>query len=216
MRKAVIYTGGRAPQLEICRDEITSCDLIIAADSGLDTAIRHHLVPSYLIGDSDSHTQAIPAGVEVIAHPQDKDETDTELAVELALASGCSQIILIGGGEGRMDHLISLWSLLHRTGQIIRWYTAHECVYRLTDTLDFSGVSSEAYISTVGLDAAPSIVSSRGLKWELTDFSVTLERQSISNRAVNETVHVELVSGSPVCVIVSYSGASPYLPSISR
>ena len=60
MGKAVIFTGGSSPIREIYEHECADAQLIIAADSGIDTALEHGFVPQYLIGDSDSLTQEIP------------------------------------------------------------------------------------------------------------------------------------------------------------
>ncbi|WPR01240.1 thiamine diphosphokinase, partial [Treponema pallidum] len=58
-------------------------DLLIAADSGLDTALQFGLVPDFVIGDMDSvkDNLFIQACDKTRTHlfPRDKDFTDTEL-----------------------------------------------------------------------------------------------------------------------------------------
>lgn len=216
MGKAVIFTGGSSPIREIYEHECADAQLIIAADSGIDTALEHGFVPQYLIGDSDSLTKKIPPQVKVLGHSVDKDETDTQLAFELAEKLGYEHIILIGGGEGRMDHLLSLWAQYERTAHARRWYTARECVYRITEGILLSEVSPESYLSLTALGHESVRVTSEGLAWELDDFLLTHAHQSISNRAVKQDVHIHVTSGEAAYLMITYSPDSPYLPSISR
>lgn len=216
MGKAVIFTGGAAPRKEIYEHECSDAHLLIAADSGIDTALEHGFIPQYLIGDSDSLTKKIPPQVHVIPHSVDKDETDTQLAFELAEQKGGDTIILIGGGEGRMDHLLSLWAQYERDTWARRWYTAHECVYQITDRIILSDISPHSYISLTTLGSDEVRLITKGLAWELEDFPLTHAHQSISNRAVEKTVHIRITSGKAAYLMITYSPDSPYLPSISR
>src|SRR5262245_4298707 len=92
--------------------------VLIAADGGLDHALAAGLAPSVLIGDLDSIS---PAGLgwakehaEVLAHPVDKGETDTELAVAHAAALGPERLVLLAGPpeRERLDHLVTTFGAL--------------------------------------------------------------------------------------------------------
>ncbi len=87
--------------------------MFIAADSGAETALRLGHVPSYIVGDFDSLDaqlveQLRARGSNIITAEVEKDETDTELAVQLAIDQGATEITLLGalGGE-RFDHTIA-------------------------------------------------------------------------------------------------------------
>lgn len=54
------------------------------------------------------------AGVEMIGYPAEKDMTDSELAVEIAINRGCSRVILLGAIGSRLDHSISNLFLLKK------------------------------------------------------------------------------------------------------
>lgn len=87
--------------------------MVIAADSGLDVAIAHGLQPTHLVGDLDSVSAAgrmwaYAKGVTVDEHPAHKDRTDTELALEIAGASGRDKLMVVGGQGDRLDHLIGI------------------------------------------------------------------------------------------------------------
>ena len=75
---------------------------------------------------------------------------------------GYEQIILIGGGEGRMDHLLSLWAQYEHAAHARRWYTARECVYRITEDIVLSEVSPESYLSLTALGDEIVRLSSEG------------------------------------------------------
>ncbi len=110
--RAFIYTGG-----EIFSGGITerpsADDLIIAADSGYRNAQKMGVQPQLLLGDFDSLGEPQNVGdTELLRVPAEKDETDTQLAVTEALARGATEIVLIGGLSGRLDHTMSSVAIL--------------------------------------------------------------------------------------------------------
>jgi thiamine pyrophosphokinase len=87
--------------------------MFIAADSGAETARRLGHVPAYVVGDFDSLDKQLveqlrARGSRIITAAVEKDETDTELAVQLAIEQGATEITLLGalGGE-RFDHTLA-------------------------------------------------------------------------------------------------------------
>jgi thiamine pyrophosphokinase len=86
--------------------------LVVAADSGVDHALAMGMTPDVAIGDFDSVSDAglatvADAGGLVIAHRSDKDATDLELALGYAAATGTGRIVVVGGTDGRLDHLLA-------------------------------------------------------------------------------------------------------------
>lgn len=111
--KAFIYTGGN-----VWKENITERpkdgDLIIAADSGLLNARNFGVEPHILLGDFDSlgEPSGLPKDTELIRVPAEKDDTDTQLAVNTALERGATEIVIIGGLDGRLDHTLSTLAIL--------------------------------------------------------------------------------------------------------
>lgn len=110
--RAFIYTGG-----EIHPENITERpregDLVIAADAGMRNAARFGIKPDVLLGDFDSLGEPdVPDGTELIRVPIEKDDTDTQLAVRVALERGANEIVIVGGLEGRLDHTLSSLAIL--------------------------------------------------------------------------------------------------------
>jgi thiamine pyrophosphokinase len=105
MKKFVIIIGGECETSGIPSD-IFDGAFIIAADSGYDTAKKLGVVPHLLVGDMDSISE-VPSDVEIYRVKAEKDDTDTMLAISIARSRGADEIILVGGGGGRLDHLLS-------------------------------------------------------------------------------------------------------------
>lgn len=104
--RAFIYTGG-----EVFADNITEHpkgdDLRIAADAGYKNAELLGERIDIFVGDKDSFDGEIAEGVEQIELKPEKDLTDTQVAVEIAIERGADDIVIIGGLSGRLDHTMS-------------------------------------------------------------------------------------------------------------
>jgi thiamine pyrophosphokinase len=107
----VIGGGDLTGRARRAAGELDDGALIVAADGGLDHAVEAGLAPSVLVGDLDSITAAgtmwaYAHEVEIERHPDDKDATDTELALARAAASGCTDLLVLGGAGDRLDHTL--------------------------------------------------------------------------------------------------------------
>lgn len=110
--KAFVYIGGDI-RPENITEKPTDGDLIIAADAGLRNAKKMGVKPSVLLGDFDSLGEPSPdETTELIRLPAEKDVTDTQAAVELAIERGATELVLIGGLSGRLDHTLSVLAIL--------------------------------------------------------------------------------------------------------
>ncbi len=86
--------------------------LIIAADGGVRVAAHYGLRIDIVIGDMDSlpadDLAALAAqGTQILRHPAEKDETDLELALNLAVERGATWLRVIGATGGRLDQILS-------------------------------------------------------------------------------------------------------------
>ncbi len=94
-----------------------AADLVIAADGGARLCDPLRARPDVLIGDLDSLTPAEVArwegaGVTVLRFPADKDQTDLELALHLAVDRGAQRITVFGALGGRWDQSVANLLLL--------------------------------------------------------------------------------------------------------
>lgn len=88
--------------------------LVICSDGGYKHAKKLGIVPDVWLGDGDSLSDKDIAAGEKLTFPVRKDNTDTDLAVELALERGCRDIVILGGIGGRLDHEYSHFCLLKK------------------------------------------------------------------------------------------------------
>ena len=109
--KAFIFCGGEVfPQYISERPE--GDDIVICADSGYKNARALGVKIDILVGDFDSLGD-IPDDVgEVVRVPAEKDETDAQLAVDIAVKRGAGEIVIVGSTAGRFDHALSLVAIL--------------------------------------------------------------------------------------------------------
>lgn len=114
----ILFAGGTMREGTAVEKALATGELIIAADSGAQTALARGYVPAFVVGDLDLLAQETlkyleEQGSQVLPAPEEKDETDTELAIELALRLGATRITLLGalGGE-RFEHTFANLLLL--------------------------------------------------------------------------------------------------------
>src|SRR2546429_1277742 len=109
----VIFAGGTLRPGKAVQAAIASADLVIAADSGASSALQHGCRPAIIVGDFDSldpltAQQLQEEGSRVVPVAAEKDETDTELAIQTAIEQGASAITILGGlGGARFDHTMA-------------------------------------------------------------------------------------------------------------
>ena len=181
-------------------------DLIIAADSGLNNAKTLDLAVNAVVGDYDSlgHTPEVDAGVEVITVPTEKDVTDTQLAVELALARGSTEIIIIGGLGGRLDHTLSNLAILEdlaekRVRAVIE--DGQNRVRLLRNDSTILPRSGYTYVSLLALDPLCKGVEIEGVKYPLK--GAKLERKfqyAVSNEITGNCCFISVRKGSLLVV----------------
>lgn len=107
--RAVIISNGLIEDYESVAKIIKDDDYIVCADGGSAHARKLGLIPNMIIGDGDSIDQETleyyeSKGVKIETHPHEKDETDTQLAVEHAYKMGGKEMLLLGCTGTRFDH----------------------------------------------------------------------------------------------------------------
>ncbi|MBQ8716222.1 MAG: thiamine diphosphokinase [Clostridia bacterium] len=198
--RAYIYTGGAIDAAGIT-DHPKGDDLLIAADSGFDNATALGEKPSILVGDLDSiKEKKIPDGVEIYQVPTEKDLTDTQLAVELALSKGARDIVIIGGLSGRLDHTLSnLGVLEHLTdlgchGVITDGFNRARFL-RNGSTLIPRGAYT--YLSLLAADKTVKGVEIDGVKYPLKNAKLTRSHQfAVSNELTGNCAFISVKKGS--------------------
>jgi thiamine pyrophosphokinase len=171
MDTILIFAGGDPPEPDLAQ-EIPAADLVMAADSGYDAAISLGYAVDVLVGDLDSIvTRTVPGHVVVERHPADKDQTDLDLALELAMRDEPSRVVVVGGTGGRLDHELATASLIcdERWSEIeVDWVSSRARAHVIRRRRIVHGdVGSIVTLLAVG--GPVSGLTTRGLKWELAN-----------------------------------------------
>lgn len=87
-------------------------DYIICADGGSRHAYEMAIIPDLIVGDLDSISEEIidyykSQNVDIKTFPSEKDQTDTQLAIDMAIEKYPMRIGLFGCTGNRLDHTLS-------------------------------------------------------------------------------------------------------------
>ena len=186
-------------------------DYWIAVDGG----IRHFskdFTPDLFMGDMDS-SGAIGQELfgeenkkssddlskeRTITYSCEKDETDSELAVQKAIALGADKITILGWNGGRMDHLYGNITLLH-------YGLKHRIPMVLEDKNNRVFMTEQGvlvkkdrfmYLSLFSVDKEVKGLTLRNVKYEVTDFTLLKEMvRGISNEVTKEVAEISFEKG---------------------
>ncbi len=198
--RAYIYVGGEIDVAAIT-ERPREGDLTVAADSGWNNARLLGVVPQILLGDFDSiGTEGLPDAEEILQVPAEKDRTDTQLAVDLALSRGADDFFIIGGLSGRLDHTLSCLSVL----QYLQEKRAHAVItdgFNRARYLENTGVliarSEYTYLSLIAVSDTVRGVSIDGCKYPLKNARLARSCQwAVSNEITGNCALVEVRKGA--------------------
>jgi thiamine pyrophosphokinase len=202
---SLIFSGGTCRDVEFYRGFIKDAGLIIAADGGGEILAALNAVPHVLIGDMDSIGPDTAAslkdrGVEVIEAEPEKDFTDTELAVRLAVDRGATDITILAAIGTRLDHTLANVSLLlfaHDRGIRARIVNEDQQAYLLTAdvTNPIAGKIGDT-VSLIALSDPVTGVTTHDLKYPLKEAELKLlSPLGVSNEISGKNPCVEFREG---------------------
>jgi thiamine pyrophosphokinase len=204
MDTILIFAGGDPPDPDLAQ-EVPAADLVMAADSGYDAAISLGYVVDVLVGDLDSIvTEPVPGHVIVERHPADKDQTDLDLALELAMRDDPARVVVVGGTGGRIDHELATAALIcdERWSDIeIDWVSSRGRAHVIRRRRIVHG-DVGATVTLLAVGGPVSGLTTRGLRWELE--GATFEPGStwgVSNLMQTPIADIKVGSG---CLLVVF------------
>ncbi|MBQ7915852.1 MAG: thiamine diphosphokinase [Firmicutes bacterium] len=217
--RVLIATGGSCHATEAFRRAILDWDpeLVIAADSGLRHLLAMQIRPHLLLGDMDSVdpallVQAQEMGLEPRVFPSHKDETDTELALSIALeeAGADAEIRIIGGTGSRVDHTYANLHLLNRyycqaelwDGDSRIWILQGPVVETVEKPRWFSA-DKTAYVSFLPFGTPVTEVSLEGFEYPLDRYDMDVNAViGTSNQLREHQGQISFSNGIMLCSIV--------------
>jgi thiamine pyrophosphokinase len=198
--KIAILTNGEYGNYDFCK-HIKEYQVIICADNGMKHAKVLGIMPNYIVGDFDSGNEEdlkyFPKAI-VERVNKEKDETDTELAVDLALGLKPHQIDIFGGLGTRMDHSLGNVHLLYKgllEGVCMRLMHPHNVIYLINDKIVLHGEIGDL-VSLLPLSMHVEGVYTKGLAYEVINGDFYIGKPyGISNYMSETTMEVVIQKG---------------------
>ncbi|MDO5424108.1 MAG: thiamine diphosphokinase [Eubacteriales bacterium] len=198
MNTAIIISGGKIDSdfaLTFLREH--PYRYLIAADRGLLFLKSAGIFPTHIVGDFDSAGEE--AAKEYGQYPEieihrcrpEKDDTDTHLALNLAMELGCGQIFLLGCTGTRLDHVIASVRDLHfalERGIPCALVDAHNRMRLVDRTLTISKAEQYGkYVSLYAMGGPVEGLTLEGFAYPLTDYRM----EGISSLGTSNEINAE-------------------------
>jgi thiamine pyrophosphokinase len=188
-------------------------DLVLAADGGANLCLAWGWPVDVVVGDMDSVDGAVrqqlkAQGTPFIVSPVDKDETDLELALQLALAKGATELIIAGALGARIDHTLGNLALLALPALAsvpTRVVDGGQTIWLVRDGLTVPGQPGDT-LSLIPFGGDACGVTVGGVRWPLHEADLPVGPSlSISNRMTAARAEISVRSGLLLVVHIAAS-----------
>lgn len=177
---------------------------VICADIGYSHAAEAGIRPDLVIGDFDSCRENIPADMDCIRLPKEKDDTDTHYCVKYAIDAGFDDILILGGTGGRLDHTVA-------NLQTMRYASQHGCrvtmkapgsqVHVITNS-SITVRKKDSYLSVLSLSDISEGVTITGAAYNVENAVLNGSFPiGTSNEFIDETVEISVKSGTLAIIL---------------
>ncbi len=213
MTRTFIFANGNLDNPPSILNGIQPSDLVIAADGGTHHCRSIGIVPQVIIGDLDSLEESDVAfyhsmGTEIIKFPAQKDETDLELALRLAVKRASTQAYIIGGMGARWDMTIANVLLAAHpqfSGISICLLDGHDTLTILHGAcqMDFPGHRGHT-LSLIPLGGDAQGITTSGMEYPLEDETLYFgSPRGVSNIIIGDPAWVSLRQGTLLCCVLN-------------
>lgn len=205
-KQVLIITGGHIDEAFLKEHMLKeSYSLIIAADRGLESLDRLGISPDHIVGDFDSISQDLlisysHGSTKIHRFPKEKDKTDTEIAIDLALMHKAVKINLIGATGSRIDHTLANIHLLMEPLELgieANILDEHNKVYLKKEGFTINKDSQYGrYVSLIAFYGPVEGLVLKGFKYTLDGVRLNIGNSlGISNEIVDKTAKIQFSSG---------------------
>ena len=173
---------------------------IVGVDGGTQHLIERSITPSVVLGDLDSIEPDLlkkikSMNIKFISYESDKDKTDSELSLDNIEKPNEKNIFLIGGEEGEVDHLFSIFSVLanFKYAENLRWlYQEKTILFRKNITVEIRKGSKFSIIPITNLKSLTILGAEWGLNQEDIDAGSS---KTLRNLSKSETISINCEAG---------------------
>ncbi|MBO8139078.1 MAG: thiamine diphosphokinase [Thermosipho sp. (in: Bacteria)] len=193
--KVSIVLNGNLEKLNL-----NQTDYIIAVDGGANLLFKNNIFPNTIIGDLDSIDNKKlnffkKNGVEILKFPQEKDETDCELAIKYAISKNASEIEILNFYGERLDMVLALFGLMKKYNVKIIAKTEKVDIGILRETYEMETKKGEMW-SFIALCKARLSLS--GFKYEFNGYMEFNNPIGISNITISNKIKIEVFEGEVI------------------
>lgn len=179
---------------------------MIVCDRGLEALYQLKIIPNHVVGDFDSVSSEVlefyKKQTQIIFHKfnAEKDNTDTDIALKLAIRLKSSKITILGALGKRMDHAIANIHILKDAleaeipCQILDEYNR---IYLINKEMTLSKDKVYGkYISLIPLTSMIEGLTLTGFKYPLNHYTLPIGTSlGISNEMIEDIAHIEMKKG---------------------
>lgn len=185
----------------------------IAADRGMELCQKAGIIPEHIIGDLDSvdsGTLSYYEGQKGICWHRlkpEKDDTDTQSALNLAIDLKAEKVWILGGTGTRMDHVLANINLLvygaRKNTEVILVDAHNQITLLKKETRISKNQQFGRYVSFFGWGENIEGLTLEGFKYPLTKAFLRPEDcgLTVSNEIVEEEAKVSYEKGSLIMVM---------------
>lgn len=203
--KTLIVSGGSVDILFLKDILKEKYDCIISVDKGIEALHELNINPSYIVGDFDSVNKDIVniyrnENIPIQEHNPEKDYTDTELGIKLAVSLKASKISVVGGIGTRLDHTLANIHILKHcldNNIVCEMLDAHNKIYLINRNVQIEkNKAFGKYISIIPLTTEVSGITLKGFKYPLNDYTLAIGKSlGISNEIEDDYAYILLKEG---------------------
>ncbi|WP_303857388.1 thiamine diphosphokinase [Aminicella lysinilytica] len=204
MNKCLIITS-HVDAIEKLAINSADYDCVICADGGLLVANKLKITPDLLIGDYDS--MAMPENTDLIKLPMEKNMTDSEAAIDLAVSKGYDDITVLGGLGGRFDHTMGNIGMLAKySGSNTGLAFVDGCnrVFMLEPGTYEIPKSDHRYLGLIAYGGTVTSLTIKGVKYPLVNHLLTDDTTlGVSNEILSDSAHLNFRKGRLLVILSS-------------
>lgn len=209
--RALIVSGGEKPSKKLLSELASKSELIIGADKGCDSLYDFNIIPKYIVGDFDSaNIEKVKSleecGAIKLEFNPEKDFTDSDSALNLAVEKGANEIILLGVTGTRLDHTFGNLGLLIsalKKGVKATIINENNKIFLTNSSILLNRDRKYKYISFLSYGDVVRDLNIKNAKYNLKNYNLFIgDTMTVSNEFINETIEVEFRSGM---LLVVYS-----------
>ena len=173
---------------------------IIGVDNGTAHLFNKSLIPSKVLGDLDSITPDLlekvkNLNIDLIRYESNKDKTDFEISLDSIEKPSEKNIFLIGGEEGEIDHLFSIFSLIinfEYASNITWFYMDKTIIFRNNVSISLNEGTRFSIVPITNLKS----LNVAGAKWNVNKENIEAgSSRTLRNKSAGDQINISCSEG---------------------